>query len=97
MTKAEIVDVLFSKLDVPRKEVQKIVEAFFELIKSELARGNTVKLPGFGNFNISRKNSRVGRNPRTGEEVEITARNVLSFKPSTILRERVLKGGSKKK
>jgi integration host factor subunit alpha len=97
MTKAEIVDVLFSKLDVPRKEVQSIVEAFFELIKSELEQGNSIKLPGFGNFNVRNKNSRVGRNPKTGEEMEITARNVLSFKPSTILRERVLKGGSKKK
>jgi integration host factor subunit alpha len=95
MTKAEIVDVLFSKLDVPRKEVQNIVEAFFELIKSELEQGNSIKLPGFGNFNVRSKNSRIGRNPKTGEEMEITARNVMSFKPSTILRERIQKGSRK--
>ena len=95
MTKAEIVDVLFSKLDLPRKEVQNIVDTFFELIKSELEKGNSIKLPGFGNFNVVSKNSRVGRNPKTGEEMEITARNVMSFKPSTILRERVQKGGRK--
>jgi integration host factor subunit alpha len=64
--------------------------------KSELARGNTVKLPGFGNFAIRSKNARMGRNPKTGEKVEVTARNVLSFKPSSILRDRVQKGGSKK-
>jgi integration host factor subunit alpha len=97
MTKAELVDALYHKIDLPKKEVQDIVEDFFEIIKSDLEKGNTLKLPGFGNFNISSKNARVGRNPKTGEKVEITARNVLTFKPSSILRDRVQKGGIKKK
>ena len=96
MTKAEIVESLYSELNLPKKDVQNIVEALFELIKSELEQGRSIKLPGFGNFNIRSKNSRVGRNPKTGEQIEITARSVLTFKPSQILRERVQRGGSKK-
>ncbi|MBF0446942.1 MAG: integration host factor subunit alpha [Magnetococcales bacterium] len=92
MTKADIVDVLYSKLDHPRKETQEIVEAMFEMIKVELEKGESIKLPGFGNFVIRSKRSRIGRNPKTGEEMEITARQVLTFKPSTILRNRVQNG-----
>ncbi|MBF0195409.1 MAG: integration host factor subunit alpha [Magnetococcales bacterium] len=92
MTKADIVDVLCSKLEHPRKETQEIIEAMFEMIKVELEKGESIKLPGFGNFVVRSKRSRVGRNPKTGEEMEITARQVLTFKPSTILRNRVQNG-----
>ncbi|MBF0357619.1 MAG: integration host factor subunit alpha [Magnetococcales bacterium] len=92
MTKADIVDVLSSKLEHPRKETQEIIETMFEMIKSELAKGESIKLPGFGNFVVRSKRSRIGRNPKTGEEMEITARQVLTFKPSTILRNRVQNG-----
>ena len=92
MTKADIVDVLCSKLEHPRKETQEIIETMFEMIKAELAKGESIKLPGFGNFVVRSKRSRVGRNPKTGEEMEITARQVLTFKPSTILRNRVQNG-----
>jgi integration host factor subunit alpha len=92
MTKADIVDVLYSKLEYPRKETQEIVETMFEMIKVELEKGESIKLPGFGNFVVRSKRSRVGRNPKTGEEMEITARQVLTFKPSTILRNRVQSG-----
>ncbi len=95
MTKAEIIDTLFEKLDLTRKEVGELVDNLFEMIRVELEKGNNVKLPGFGNFNVRSKRSRVGRNPKTGEEMEITARKVLTFKPSTILRDRVQKGSKK--
>jgi integration host factor subunit alpha len=89
MTKSDIVDVLCSKLEYPRKETQEIIETMFEMIKVELEKGESIKLPGFGNFVVRSKRARVGRNPKTGEEMEITARQVLTFKPSTILRNRV--------
>ncbi len=76
MTKADIVDVLYSKLEYPRKETQEIIETMFEMIKVELEKGESIKLPGFGNFVVRSKRSRVGRNPKTGEEMEITARRV---------------------
>jgi integration host factor subunit alpha len=88
-TKNDLVESLCQNLDFSKKDVQDLVETLFELIKSELAQGNAIKLPGFGNFSIRSKNPRVGRNPKTGETMEITARKVLTFKPSTILRERV--------
>lgn len=96
MTKADIIDVLYAKLDYPRKETQEIVEAMFEMIKVELEKGENIKLPGFGNFVIRSKRARIGRNPKTGEEMEITARKVLTFKPSTILRHRIQKGEDKR-
>ena len=84
---------LCSQLGYQRKEGQEIVEAILETIKTQLEQGEAVKLSGFGNFAIRSKHSRAGRNPKTGEEVEITARKVLTFKPSATLRDRVA-GGS---
>jgi integration host factor subunit alpha len=96
-TKSEIIDALYAKFDLPRNETAILVEHLFEMIRVELEQGRDVKLPGFGNFLIRNKNPRVGRNPKTGEQIEITARKVISFKASSILRDRVQKGGSKKK
>jgi integration host factor subunit alpha len=90
--KNDLVESLFRELDFPKKETQNIVDSLFEIIRIELEQGNAVKLPRFGNFTIHSKRSRVGRNPKTGESMEITARKVISFKPSTLLRDRVTKG-----
>lgn len=86
---------LYSKLSYSRKDAQVIVETIFETIKSKLEEGEDVKLSGFGNFSIRSKRSRVGRNPKTGEIVEITARKVLTFKPSQGLKVRVAMGETK--
>ena len=94
-TKNDIVETVCRELDTSKKEVQEIVDALFELIREELSRGNTIKLPGFGNFTIRSKRERTGRNPKTGETMAITARKVVSFKPSTILRDRVQAGSTK--
>jgi integration host factor subunit alpha len=91
-TKNDLVESLCRELDFSKKEVQELVEALFEMIKESMANGNSIKLPGFGNFNVVGKNARVGRNPKTGEKVTITARQVISFKASSILRDRVQKG-----
>lgn len=66
-----------------------MVDEVFEMIRHQLESGETVKLPGFGNFQLRHKNARRGRNPKSGEEVEISSRKVVIFKPSAILRKRV--------
>lgn len=89
LTKAGIISILCAKVGCTKEKGQVIVEAVFETIKTKLEKGETVKLSGFGNFVVRSKRSRAGRNPKTGEVVEITARRVLTFKPSAILRDRV--------
>ena len=94
-TKNDLVESLCRELDFSKKQVQELVETLFEMIKTQLEQGNDIKIPGFGNFTVRSKRSRVGRNPKTGETMEITARKVLTFKPSTILRDRVQNGAKK--
>jgi integration host factor subunit alpha len=89
MTKAEIIEMVHRRSYLPKNEAGEVTELVFEMIRQTLERGEDVKLPGFGNFMVREKCSRVGRNPKTGEEIEISARKVVSFKPSQILRERV--------
>lgn len=89
MTKAEIVEAVYERIGLPKKESAETVDGVFELIKETLEKGEAVKLTGFGNFQIREKNARKGRNPKTGEEIMVTARKVVTFKPSTILREKV--------
>lgn len=89
MTKAEIVDAVYQQIDVSKKEAADLVDSVFEMIRSQLEQGESVKIPRFGNFTVRSKVPRRGRNPKTGEEIEITARKVLTFKPSQILRDRV--------
>ncbi|MBF0140977.1 MAG: integration host factor subunit alpha [Magnetococcales bacterium] len=91
LTKAAIVEQLYKKLNGTRDDAQVLVESVLETIKITLEQGEAVKLPGFGNFNARSKKARRGRNPKTGEEVEISARTVLTFHPSTMLRDRVNK------
>ncbi|MBF0383978.1 MAG: integration host factor subunit alpha [Magnetococcales bacterium] len=88
-TKADLINTLEQRLSVSKRETQDILDALFELIKIQLGQGHAIKLPGFGNFSVRQKRERVGRNPKTGAAVPITARKVVSFKPSSILRERV--------
>jgi integration host factor subunit alpha len=92
VTKAEIVEVVQQSVDLPRKDVVEMVESLFEMIREQLEKGEDIKLPGFGNFSVRNKVQRTGRNPKTGEAMPITARKVVTFKPSTLLRERVNKG-----
>lgn len=87
MTKAEIVEKVYEKAGFPKRESYEIVESAFEIVKEELKQGGKVKIAGFGNFSVKEKKSRRGRNPQTGDEIEIPARRVLTFKPSNVLRD----------
>ncbi len=87
MTKADLIDAIYSRVGFSRQESAKAVEAILELMKESLEDGETVKISGFGKFAVREKPSRIGRNPQTGEEIEITARRVLTFKASQVLRE----------
>lgn len=89
MTKADIVEVVSSNCGFSKKESMDLVENVFSLMKGCLERGEDLKISGFGKFEVKHKNPRRGRNPQTGEALEISARRVLSFKPSQILRAAV--------
>lgn len=89
LIKAEMAQLLCSELGVNKREARQIVEAFFGHMRAALARGESVKLSGFGHFNLRQKNPRPGRNPKTGEEIPITARRVVTFKPGQQLKRRV--------
>lgn len=86
MTKAELADVLFEKVGLNKREAKDMVEAFFEEVRAALEAGDSVKLSGFGNFQLRDKPQRPGRNPRTGEEIPITARRVVTFHASHKLK-----------
>lgn len=90
MTKADIVSEVFEKVGLPKQEAEELVEMILDIIKQTLKEGETVKLSGFGNFIVRSKNARKGRNPKTGEEIEITPRRVVSFRPSMIFKEHVI-------
>ena len=87
MTKADLAEQIYLNGGFSKKECLEVVEELFELIKSTLETGESVKLTGFGTFTVKEKASRRGRNPQTGEAMEITSRKVLTFKPSLLLRE----------
>jgi integration host factor subunit alpha len=89
LTKADLAESLFNELGLNKREAKEFVEFFFENIRSALVNGDQVKLSGFGNFGLRHKNSRPGRNPKTGEEIPITARRVVTFRASHKLKERV--------
>lgn len=90
MTKADIISEVFDKVGLPKQDAEELVEMILDLIKDTLKQGETVKLSGFGNFVVRKKNSRKGRNPKTGQEIEITPRKVVSFRPSMIFKEHVI-------
>lgn len=87
VTKADIVERVYKEAGFSKKEAADLVDLVFKVIKDTLSRGEKVKISGFGNFSIRDKATRVGRNPQTGESMNISARRVLTFKPSQILKE----------
>ena len=87
MTKADIVETIYEKVGFSRKESAKVVDLVFDILKENLENGGKIKISGFGNFIVHEKRSRKGRNPQTGEEIQISARRVLTFKPSQVLRK----------
>ena len=89
MTKAELADLLFEKVGLNKREAKDMVEAFFEEVRAALENGDSVKLSGFGNFQLRDKPQRPGRNPKTGEEIPISARRVVTFHASHKLKASV--------
>ena len=89
LTKAQMAEALFHELGLNKREAKEMVELFFEEIRSALETGDQVKLSGFGNFDLRDKTERPGRNPKTGEEIPITARRVVTFRPGQKLKARV--------
>lgn len=89
LTKAAIAEKLFEELGLNKREAKELVEQFFEEVRVALENGYQVKLSGFGNFDLRDKKERPGRNPKTGEEIPITARRVVTFRPGQKLKARV--------
>ena len=89
LTKADMAERLFQELGLNKRDAKELVEVFFEEIRVALQEGEQVKLSGFGNFDLRDKNQRPGRNPKTGDEIPITARRVVTFKPGQKLKVRV--------
>jgi integration host factor subunit alpha len=89
LTKAELADLLFEKVGLNKREAKDMVEAFFDEIRNTLETGDSVKVSGFGNFMLRDKPQRPGRNPKTGEEIPITARRVVTFHASQKLKTAV--------
>lgn len=89
LTKAAMAEMLFEELGLNKREAKEFVEQFFEQVKVALEQGKDVKLSGFGNFQLRDKNQRPGRNPKTGEEIPILARRVVTFRPGQKLKMRV--------
>lgn len=89
LTKADMAEHLFTQMGLNKREAKDIVERFFEHIRAALERGEQVKLSGFGNFELREKRQRPGRNPKTGEEIPISARRVVTFRPGQKLKLRV--------
>ncbi|MDF1817329.1 MAG: integration host factor subunit alpha [Immundisolibacteraceae bacterium] len=89
MTKAGLAQELCDQLGVNKREAKELVELYFDTVREVLAEGESVKISGFGNFNIREKTPRPGRNPKTGEEIPISARRVVTFKPGQKLKHRI--------
>ena len=89
LTKAELAELLFEQVGLNKREAKDMVETFFDEIRNALERGEAVKLSGFGNFQLRDKPQRPGRNPKTGEEIPISARRVVTFRPGQKLKARV--------
>lgn len=89
MTKADIVEKVHEKVGFSKKESAEIVELVLGIVKETLTKEEKIKISGFGNFVIRDKKPRRGRNPQTGDEIEISSRRVLTFRPSPILRKKI--------
>ncbi|HZS81195.1 MAG TPA: integration host factor subunit alpha [Herbaspirillum sp.] len=95
LTKAELAELLFEQVGLNKREAKDMIETFFGEIRNALERGEAVKLSGFGNFQLRDKPQRPGRNPKTGEEILITARRVVTFHASQKLKEMVEVSGGR--
>lgn len=89
LTKSELAERLFDELGLNKREAKEFVELFYNEIRDALVEGHGVKLSGFGNFVLRHKDQRPGRNPKTGEEIPISARRVVTFRPGQKLKSRV--------
>lgn len=92
LTKAEVAEHLYEKVGLSKRDAKEMVEVFFEEIRETLESGEQVKLSGFGNFDLRVKSERPGRNPKTGEDIPISARKVVTFRPGQKLKSRVENG-----
>lgn len=86
MTKVDIISNVYEKVGFSKKEAVRVVETIFDIMKESLERGEKIKISGFGNFVVRKKRTRRGRNPQTGDDIEISARKILTFKPSQVLK-----------
>jgi integration host factor subunit alpha len=86
MTKADIIEKVYEKIGFSKKEASELVELVFATLKDVLQQGDKVKISGFGNFVVRGKKQRIGRNPQTGDQITISARRVLTFRPSQVLK-----------
>ena len=89
VTKADLADYLFEKVGLNKREAKEFVDLFFEELRSALISGESIKLTGFGNFDVRKKSERTGRNPKTGQQIPVTARKVVTFHASQKLKERM--------
>ena len=89
LTKAHLADMLFEQIGLNKRESKDMVDSFFDLIATQLVQGKDVKISGFGNFQLRNKSARPGRNPKTGEKVEVEEKNVAFFKTGKLLRDRL--------
>ncbi|MBF0459347.1 MAG: integration host factor subunit alpha [Nitrospirae bacterium] len=89
MTKAEIAKAINENVGLPKKEAEDIVETIISLMKDTLSQGENIKIPRFGAFHVRKKRSRIGRNPQTGVDIEITPRIVVKFHPSNTLKKSI--------
>jgi integration host factor subunit alpha len=92
MTKANLADKIYEKIGLSRKEAVDIIETLFDSMKDILSEGESIKITGFGTFLVRKKSARKGRNPKTGAELEISQRKVVTFKPSLQFKALVEKG-----
>ena len=89
LTKAEMAEKLYEEVGLNKREAKEFVDAFFDALREALEQGRQIKLSGFGNFDLRRKNPRPGRNPKTGEEIPISARRVVTFHASQKLKSQI--------
>lgn len=97
LTRADLAEAVVQKIGLPRNESQELVETILREISDSLSRGEAVKLSSFGSFGIRAKAQRMGRNPKTGEEVPITPRRVLVFRPSNIMKDKINAGRGRRR
>src|SRR5258708_22958386 len=92
MTKADIIESVYEKVGFSKKDSAEIVELVFDTLKETLERGDKIKISGFGNFQVRHKKTRMGRNPQSGQPIQIPARRVLTFRPSQVLKTALNRG-----